>query len=141
MYSINRHFTDPIASLGTTNYGKLPSLFPQIWTPLYLMSLMVAGCVISKSRTSKIITYIAGILISTRGSPVIKWARVLSIAPMRYVGLVNFDVVRGFQAHFKKTGHLERGLIYILLQFLVLLTFWNHIGPLIYLQNIRFPIL
>lgn len=141
MYSINRPFAGPIASLGTINYGKLPSLFPQIWTPLYLMSLMVAGCVISKSRTSKIIIYVAGILISTRGSPVIKWAPAQSIAQMRYVGLVNFDVVRGFQAHFEKTGHLERELIYVLLQFLVLLTFRNHIGALIYLQNIRLPIL
>ena len=131
MYSINRPFAGPIASLGTTNYGKLPSLFPQIWTPLYLMSLMVAGCVILRSRTSKIITYVAGILISTRGSPVISWAPAQSIARMRYVGLVNFDVVRGFQAHFKKTRHLERGLIYVLLQFLVLLTFRNHIGALI----------
>ena len=131
MYSINRPFAGPIASLGTINYGKLPSLFPQIWTPLYLMSLMVAGCVISKSRTSKIIIYVAGILISTRGSPVISWAPAQSIARMRYVGLVNLDVVRGFQAHFKKTGHLECGLIYVLLQFLVLLTFRNHIGTLI----------
>ena len=131
MYSINRPFAGQIASLGTINYGKHQSLFPQIWTPLYLMSLMVAGCVISKNRTSKIITYVAGILISTRGSPVISWDRALSIARMRYVGLVNFNVVRGFQAHFKKTGHLERGLIYVFLQFLILLTFWNHIGALI----------
>ena len=131
MYSINRPFAGPIVSLGTRNYGKHQSLFPQIWTPLYLMSLMVAGCVISKSRTSKIITYVAGILISTRGSPVISWARAQSIAQMSYVGLVNLDVVRGFQAHFKKTGHLKSGLIYVLLQFLVLLTFRNHIGTLI----------
>ncbi len=131
MYSINRPFVGPIVSLGTTNYGKLPSLFPQIWTPLYTMFLMVAGCVISKSRTSKIITYVAGTSISTRGSPVISWAPAQLIAPMRYVGLVNLDVVRGFQAHFKKTGHLESGLIYVLLQVLVLLTFWNHIGALI----------
>ena len=131
MYSINRPFAGPIASLGTTNYGKHPLLFPQIWTPLYLMSLMVAGCVISKSRTSKIITYVAGILISTRGSPVISWARAQSIARMSYVGLVNLDVVRGFQAHFEKTRHLESGLIYVLLQFIVLLTFWNHIWALI----------
>ncbi len=131
MYSINRPFAGPIASLGTTNYGKLQSFFPQIWTPLYTMFLMVAGCVISKSRTSKIITYVAGILISTRGSPVISWVRAQSIALMRYVGLVNLDVVRWFQTHFEKTRHLERGLIYVLLQFLVLLTFWNHIGPFI----------
>lgn len=133
MYSINRHFAGPIVSLGTTNYGKRQSLFPQIWTPLYLMSLMVAGCVISKSRTSKIIIYVAGILISSRGSPVIDWARAQSIARMSYVGLVNLDVVRGFQAHFEKTGHLESGLVYVLLQFLILLTFRNHIGALIYL--------
>jgi len=131
MYSINRPFAGPIVSLGTTNYGKLPSLFPQIWTPLYLMSLMVAGCVISKSRTSKIIIYVAGISISTRGSHVISWARAQSIARMSYVGLVNLDVVRRFQAHFEKTGHLECGLIYVLLQFLILFTFWNHIGPFI----------
>lgn len=131
MYSINRPFAGPIASLGTINYVKLPSLFPQIWTPLYTMSLMVAGCVISKSRTSKIITYVAGILISTRGSPVISWVRAQSIALMRYVGLVNLDVVRWFQAHFEKTRHLECGLIYVLLQFLILLTFRNHIGTLI----------
>ena len=131
MYSINRPFAGPIASLGTINYGKLPSLFPQIWTPLYLMSLMVAGCVILRSRTSKIITYVAGILISTRGSPVISWARAQLIAQMRYVGLVNLNIVRGFQAHFEKTGHLECGLIYVLFQFLVLLTFRNHIGALI----------
>ena len=131
MYSINQPFVGPIVSLGTTNYGKLPSLFPQIWTPLYLMSLMVAGCVISKSRTSKIITYVAGTLISTREFPVISWARAQLIAQMSYVGLVNFDVVRGFQAHFEKTRHLESGLIYVLLQFIVLLTFWNHIWALI----------
>lgn len=131
MYSINRPFAGPIVSLGTTNYGNLPSLFPQIWTPLYLMSLMVAGCVISKSRTSKIITYVAGILISTRDSLVISWARAQSIAQMSYVGLVNLDVVRGFQAHFEKTGHLKSSLVYVLLQFLILLTFWNHIGTLI----------
>jgi hypothetical protein len=141
MYSINRPFAGPIASLGTINYGKLPSLFPQIWTPLYTTFLMVAGCVISRSRTSKIITYVAGTSISTQGSPVINWARARSIAQMRYVGLVNINVVRWFQAHFEKTGHLERGLIYVLLQFLVLLTFRNHIGALIYLQNIRLPIL
>ena len=131
MYSINRPFAGPIVSLGTTNYGKLPSLFPQIWTPLYLMSLMVAGCVISKSRTSKIIICVAGTSILTRGSPVISWVRARSIALMRYVGLVNLNVIGGFQAHFKKTGHLECGLIYVLLQFLVLLTFRNHIGALI----------
>ena len=131
MYSINRQFAGPIVFLGTINYGKNLSQFLQIWTPLYLMSLMVAGCVILRSRTSKIITYVAGTSISTRGSPVISWARAQSIARMSYVGLVNLDVVRGFQAHFKKTGHLERGLIYVLLQFLVLLTFRNHIGALI----------
>lgn len=131
MYSINRPFAGLIVSLGTINYGKRPSLFPQIWTPLYTMSLMVAGCVISRNRTSKIITYVAGTLISTRGSLVISWARAQSIARMRYVGLVNLDVIGGFQAHFKKTGHLECGLIYVLLQFLVLLTFRNHIGALI----------
>ena len=131
MYLINRPFAGPIASLGTTNYGKHPSFFPQIWTPLYTMSLMVAGCVISKSRTSKIITYVAETSISTRVSPVISWARAQSIALMSCVGLVNLEVVRGFESHFEKTGHLERGLIYVLLQFLVLLTFWNHIGALI----------
>ena len=131
MYSINRPFAGPIASLGTINYGKRPSFFLQIWTPLYLMSLMVAGCVISKSRTSKIITYVAGTSILTRGSPVISWARAQSIARMRYVGLVNLDVVRWFQAHFEKSGYLECGLIYVLLQFLILLTFRNHIGPFI----------
>ena len=131
MYSINQPFAGPIASLGTINYGKSPSQFPLIWTPLYTMSLMVAGCVISRSRTSKIITYVAETSISTRGSPVISSARAQSIALMSCVGLVNLDVVRGFQAHFEKTGHLERGLIYVLLQFLVLLTFRNHIGALI----------
>ena len=131
MYSINRPFAGPIASLGTINYGTHQSFFPQIWTPLYTMFLMVAGCVISRSRTSKIITYVAETSISTRGSPVISWVRAQSIARMSCVGLVNLDVVRGFQAHFEKTGHLERGLIYVLLQFLVLLTFRNHIGALI----------
>ena len=131
MYLINRPFAGPIVSLGTTNYGKHPSFFPQIWTPLYTTFLMVAGCVISRSRTSKIITYVAETSISTRGSPVISWDRAQSIAQMSCVGLVNLDVVRGFQAHFEKTGHLECGLIYVLLQFLVLLTFRNHIGTLI----------
>ncbi len=131
MYSINRLFVGPIVSHGTINYGKNRRLFPQIWTPLYTMSLMVAGCVILKNRTSKIITYVAGTSISTRDSLVISWALAQSIARMSYISLVNLDVVRWFQAHFNKSSHLESGLIYVLLQFLVLLTFWNHIWPLI----------